>query len=63
MIQLMKKKGRPCKGRGAQEKSFLLRFTREDYSKLEAVLINRDVSRAEFFRKAVLNAYENDFIH
>lgn len=60
MIQLVKKKGRPCKGRGPQNKRCTFKFTQEDYNKLDMVSKNRGISHVEFVRKAVDDAWKQD---
>ena len=60
MIQLVKKKGRPCKGRGPQNKRCTFKFTQEDYNKLDMVSKNRGISHAELVRKAIDDIWRQD---
>lgn len=60
MLELVKKKGRPCKGRGPQNKRCTFKFTQEDYNKLDMVSKNRNISHAELVRKAIDDIWRHD---
>ena len=62
MLQLKKKKGRPCKGRGPQDQKRTYRFTKEECSKFDIVVKNRGLTHTEFIKKAIDYAWNKDFL-
>ena len=60
MIELVRKKGRPCKGRGPQNKKCTLKFTQEEYNKFDIVAKNRGITRTSFVKEAVEYAWKQD---
>lgn len=63
MLPIKKKRGRPCKDRLPKNNFYTFRFNDEELSKFEAVIKNRGLSRSEFIRNAISDAWNKDFLH
>lgn len=63
MIQLKKKRGRPCKGRGPKSHFYNCRFTDEEYEKFLDIVEYYGISRGDYIRNMIMEEWHRIFIH